>query len=52
METRIRQLDGWLETEGSICGNSDMSQLEERWNERESLAASRDELLAEWLELS
>ncbi|AYB45521.1 ribosomal protection-like ABC-F family protein [Paenibacillus lautus] len=52
LETRIRQLDGWLETEGSICGNSDMSQLEERWNERESLAASRDELLAEWLELS
>lgn len=52
LETRIRQLDGWLETEGSISGNSDMYQLEERWNERESLAASRDELLAEWLELS
>lgn len=52
LETRIRQLDGWLETEGSISGNSDMSLLEERWNERESLAASRDELLAEWLELS
>lgn len=52
LETRIRQLDGWHETEGSISGNSDMSQLEERWNERESLAASRDELLAEWLELS
>lgn len=52
LETRIRQLDGWLETEGSISGNLDMSQLEERWNERESLAASRDELLAEWLELS
>lgn len=52
LETRIRQLDGWLETEGSISGNSDMSLLEERWNEQESLAASRDELLAEWLELS
>lgn len=52
LETRIRQLDGWLETEGSISGNYDMSVLEERWNERESLAATRDELLAEWLELS
>ncbi|SEM40344.1 ATPase components of ABC transporters with duplicated ATPase domains [Paenibacillus sp. cl141a] len=52
LETRIRQLDGSLETEGSISGHSDMSLLEERWNERESLAASRDELLAEWLELS
>lgn len=52
LETRIRQLDGWLETEGAISGNSDMSLLEERWNERELLAASRDELLAEWLELS
>ncbi|MHA2853370.1 ribosomal protection-like ABC-F family protein [Paenibacillus lautus] len=52
LETRIRQLDGWLETEGSISGNSDMTLLEEHWNERESLAASRDELLAEWLELS
>lgn len=52
LETIIRQLDGWLETEGAISGNSDMSLLEERWNERELLAASRDELLAEWLELS
>lgn len=53
LETRIRQLDGWLETEGDdLHEDTDLSLLEQRWNERESLSASRDELLAEWLELT
>lgn len=53
IESRIRQLDGWLETEGDdLHEDTDLSMLEQRWNERESLSASRDELLAEWLELT
>ncbi|VTR63137.1 Uncharacterised protein [Actinobacillus pleuropneumoniae] len=52
LETRIRQLDGWLETEGSICGNSTCRSSKSVGTSGESLAASRDELLAEWLELS
>lgn len=53
IEFRIRQLDDLLETEGDdLHENTDLSLLEQRWNERESLSASRDELLAEWLELA
>lgn len=53
LETRIRLLDGWLEREGDdLQEDADLSLLEQRWNERESLSASRDELLAEWLELT
>ncbi|MFE0556111.1 ribosomal protection-like ABC-F family protein [Paenibacillus sp. NPDC058910] len=53
IEFRIRQLDDWLETEGDdLHEDTDLSLLEQRWNERESLSASRDELLAEWLELT
>lgn len=51
IESRIRQLDGWLEMEDDdLHKDTDLSLLEQRWNERESLSASRDELLAEWLE--
>ncbi|RAR45518.1 ribosomal protection-like ABC-F family protein [Paenibacillus sp. MDMC362] len=53
IETRIRQLDGWLECEGGdLHKDTDLSLLEQRWNDRELLSASRDELLAEWLELT
>lgn len=53
IETRIRELDGWLEREGGdLHEDTDLSQLEQRWNDRELLSASRDELLAEWLELT
>ncbi|EFU42130.1 ABC transporter related protein [Paenibacillus vortex V453] len=52
LERLIQQLDGWLETEGPMVDGTDAALLEQRWNERESLAANRDELLAEWLELS
>lgn len=53
IETRIRQLDGWLESEGSdLHEDTDLSLLEQRWNDRELLSASRDELLAEWLDLT
>ncbi|MGG3311562.1 ribosomal protection-like ABC-F family protein [Paenibacillus lautus] len=53
IEFRIRQLDDWLETEGDdLHEDTDLSLLEQRWNERELLSASRDELLAEWLELT
>ncbi|MBT2761722.1 ribosomal protection-like ABC-F family protein [Paenibacillus sp. ISL-20] len=53
IEFRIRQLDSWLETEGDdLHEDTDLSLLEQRWNERESLSASRDEFLAEWLELT
>ena len=53
IETRIRELDGWLEREGGdLHEDTDLSQLERRWNDRELLSASRDELLAEWLELT
>ncbi|MGO4788027.1 ribosomal protection-like ABC-F family protein [Paenibacillus sp. 2KB_20] len=53
IEFRIRQLDDWLETEGDdLHEDTDLSLLEQRWNERELLSTSRDELLAEWLELT
>ncbi|WP_194541681.1 ribosomal protection-like ABC-F family protein [Paenibacillus sp. JZ16] len=53
IETRIRQLDGWLESEGGdLHEDTDLSLLEQRWNDRELLSASRDELLAEWLDLT
>ncbi|MGG3282791.1 ribosomal protection-like ABC-F family protein [Paenibacillus solani] len=52
IETRIQQLDLWLESDGERHQDTDISLLEQRWNERESLSASRDKLLEEWMELS
>jgi len=52
IESQIHQLDVWLETEGEGHQDMDISLLEQRWNERESLFASRDKLLEKWLELS
>ncbi|MBU5348908.1 ribosomal protection-like ABC-F family protein [Paenibacillus lautus] len=53
IETRIRELDGWLEREGGdLHEDTDLSLLEQQWNDRELLSASRDELLAEWLDLT
>ncbi|KOP64145.1 ABC transporter ATP-binding protein [Bacillus sp. FJAT-18019] len=52
LENRIHQLDLWLESEGERHQDTDISLLEQRWNERESLLASRDKLLEDWMELS
>lgn len=52
LERLIQQLDEWLETEDPMVDGTAAALLEQRWNERESLAANRDGLLAEWLELS
>lgn len=52
LENRIHQLDQWLESEGEGHQDTDISRLEQSWNERESLSVSRDKLLEKWLELS